>query len=263
MMSQNRHIRPSAEPFVPIHLESPVLGVAEDRASGDLIPRHHHDVAQLIHASSGVLTIETDDGNWVIPPARAVWVPAGVTHSIAMSGRAELRTLYIADGWTPITDPTCSAVQVTPLLHHTILRIVDFVQPYPADGAEARIAGVALDEIRSADIAPLHLPMPTDPRARTVAKEFLQEPSDRRAAKDWAKTCGASERTLERIFVREAGTTFGRWQQQARLLEALRLLGAGIDVTNVALRVGYDSPSAFIAMFARAMGTTPGRYFTG
>ena len=103
--------------------------------------------------------------------------------------------------------------------------------------------------------------MPADPRARTVAEEFLRDPSDRRPARSWARTGGAGERTLERLFVREVGTTFGQWQQQARLLEALRLLAAGDDVTTVALRVGYDTPSAFIAMFRRAMGVTPGRYF--
>lgn len=236
-------------------------GVAQDHESGDRIPRHCHDVAQLIHASSGVLTVATEDGTWVIPPARAVWVPAGVVHSISMSGRAELRTLYVADTWTPIVDQECCVVQVSPLLHHAVLRVIDLPQPYPVDGAEARIVDVVLDEIRAAEIAPLHLPMPTDQRARTVAEEFLRDPSDRRSAGTWARVGGAGERTLERLFVSEVGTTFGRWQQQARLLEALRLLAAGDDVTTVALRVGYDTPSAFIAMFRRAMGTTPGRYF--
>ncbi len=55
--------------------------------------------------------------------------------------------------------------------------------------------------------------------------------------------------------------TFGRWRQQLRLLQAMQLLAAGRPVTAVALEVGYDSPSAFIAMFKRTLGTTPHRYF--
>jgi AraC-like DNA-binding protein len=31
-------------------------------------------------------------------------------------------------------------------------------------------------------------------------------------------------------------------------------------VTTVAFEVGYDSPSAFIAMFRKTLGATPGRY---
>jgi AraC-like DNA-binding protein len=66
---------------------------------------------------------------------------------------------------------------------------------------------------------------------------------------------------LERIFQKETGLTFGKWWQQLRLLHALRLLAGGRAVTSVALDVGYDSPSAFIAAFRRYFGATPARYF--
>jgi AraC-like DNA-binding protein len=55
--------------------------------------------------------------------------------------------------------------------------------------------------------------------------------------------------------------TFGKWRQQLRLLQAMQMLAAGRPVTVVALEVGYNSPSAFIAMFKRTLGTTPHRYF--
>ena len=55
--------------------------------------------------------------------------------------------------------------------------------------------------------------------------------------------------------------SLGRWRQQARLLHALGLLAHGQLVTAIALDVGYDSPSAFIAAFSTAFGTTPGRYY--
>ena len=59
----------------------------------------------------------------------------------------------------------------------------------------------------------------------------------------------------------ETGMTLGRWRQQLRLVEALRRLAAGQAVTSVALDVGYESPSAFVSVFRRTFGTTPGRYF--
>ena len=72
---------------------------------------------------------------------------------------------------------------------------------------------------------------------------------------------GASARTLSRLFVKETDMTFGAWRQQARLLKALEMLAGGHGVTVAALELGYQSPSAFIAMFRRALGVSPGRYF--
>ena len=55
--------------------------------------------------------------------------------------------------------------------------------------------------------------------------------------------------------------TLGAWQRQVRLLRALEIMAAGKNVTTAALEVGFDTPSAFIAMFRRAMGMTPAKYF--
>jgi AraC-like DNA-binding protein len=55
--------------------------------------------------------------------------------------------------------------------------------------------------------------------------------------------------------------SFGAWRQQMRLLRALEKLAAGEAVTTVALDLGYDSPSAFTAMFRRNLGAAPTRYF--
>ncbi len=256
-MWQNRH----DGPLVELRLTSPLFGLAGDHGAGEPIPPHHHDCSQLSHASSGVMTVETADGLWVVPPARAVWVPAFVTHSIGMSGPVQLRTIYLEPESAPIEGTSCCVVQVSPLLRAAILRAIEFEQPYPADGPEARIAAVIRDEIRAATTAPLHLPMPSDPRARRVAQAFRADPSCRRPRSVWAREAGASERTLERLFHAQVGMSFGRWQQQARLLRALEVLAAGESVTTAALEVGFETPSAFIAMFRRAMGTTPARYF--
>lgn len=247
--------------MVPIELPSPVVGLAEDRESGNFIVPHRHDAAQLIHGAKGVMTVNTEDGLWVVPPQRAVWVPAFTAHSIRMTGRVELRTLYLDRSLSPVEGDACCVVRVSELLHASIMRVIDFRQPYPIDGHEARIVDVVVDEIRAAPTAPLHLPAPQDPRARRIADAFREDPGDRRAAKDWARLAGASERTVERLFRSEVGMTFGRWQQQARLLRALEVLAGGESVTTVALEVGFETPSAFIAMFRRAMGTTPAKYF--
>ena len=247
--------------MVHFDLPAPVMGLADEHASGFLIVPHRHDSAQLIHAAEGVMTVETDDGIWVVPPERAVWVPAFVTHSILMTGKVRFRTLYLEPAIAPIDGTHCCVVQVSQLLRACIMRFFDIPRCWPDDGPESRMVSVLLDEIRAAPSTPLHLPTPRDPRALRVTEAFRAQPSDRRSLAEWARLAGASSRTLERLFRSELGMTFGRWQQQARLLRALELLASGRSVTAAALDVGFETPSAFIAMFRRAMGTTPARYF--
>jgi AraC-like DNA-binding protein len=118
-----------------------------------------------------------------------------------------------------------------------------------------------LDEIRQLPIAPLHLPEPTDRRLRHITASLRTDPAAARTLDTWARAAGASPRTLARLFLAETGMTFRQWQRQVRLLAGLVRLAEGQPVTMVALEVGYESPSAFIAMFKRVLGTTPSQYF--
>ena len=240
----------------------PMVGYAEDFPSGHAIRRHRHPSAQLIYGASGVMTVTTDQGRWVAPPQRAVWVPARVTHAIRMTGAVAMRTLYLDAATVPAAPVTCCVVPVSALLRELILRVIAFRQPYPLDGAEARVAAVVRDELAATPVAPLHLPMPRDQRLRAVTERLLADPADTRTLDAWSRSAGASGRTLARLFRAETGLSFARWRQQARLLRALELLGGGAAVTEVALDLGYDSPSAFITMFRANLGTTPGKYFS-
>jgi len=95
---------------------------------------------------------------------------------------------------------------------------------------------------------------------RSLCQALLEEPGDQRPLAAWAKSVNASGRTLARRFQSETGLSFGAWRQQARMLEAMGRLGGGAPVTQVALDLGYESVSAFSAMFRRAAGTSPSHY---
>lgn len=248
-------------PLAPDVVPRPVVGAAADFEHGFRIPFHSHRRGQLVYAASGVMTVTTLEGTWVVPPERAVWVPGGVEHQIRMSGRVEMRTLYLSGAAVRELPPGCCVVAVSPLLRQLLLRVVAMPQPYPLGEAEERLVDVLLDEIEATPIAPLHLPRPSDPRVRRVADALLEAPEDDRGLSDWARTAGASPRTLERLFHRETAMSFGAWRRQLRLLSALERLASGESVTTVALALGYESTSAFIAMFRRNLGRTPGSYF--
>ena len=96
---------------------------------------------------------------------------------------------------------------------------------------------------------------------RRVADQLLDRPEFDSRTLFLARGVGVSARTLERQFIAETGLTIGRWRRHARLLGALRRLGAGESVKRVASACGYSEPSAFVAAFKSVFGRTPGRYF--
>ncbi len=219
------------------------------------------DWDQLAYASRGVMSVRTAHGTWVVPPHRAVWIPAGVAHKVDLSGRVSIRTLFFARGLARSLPRRCQAVNVTPLLRELILAAVKHGLLRRRVSAQARLARIILDQLETLPAAPLQLPMPRDPRARKAAELLQAEPGEPVTLRDVAREAGASKRTLERLFRVETQMTLGRWRQRLRLVAALRLLAAGYAVTRVALDVGYNSPSAFVAAFRRQLGTTPARYF--
>ena len=251
------HLRPDQIEALP----RPVAALANDYPDGHLIARHRHRRAQLVYAARGVMTVTAEAGAWVVPPQRAVWMPPGMMHQVQCAGELAMRSLFIEPAAAAGMGATCRVVNVTPLLRELILRAVDLPGLYDEDGPAGRLIALILDEVRNLETAPLHLPLPRDSRLARITEALLADPADGRSLDDWARTLGLSARTLARHFQREMGLGFAAWRQQARLLQAVARLAEGESVSSLAYDLGYDSPSAFIAMFRRALGVTPGRYF--
>jgi AraC-like DNA-binding protein len=238
-----------------------VRSLAAGYSADTVLDRHSHNWVQLVYASEGVMSVQTDDGTWIVPPNRSVWIPARVGHSIAMSGKVSMRTIYFLPTLVKTFPRRCCVIEVSPLLRELILRAVA-MGPLRRDvPAHRRLVDFMLDQLRVLPTLPLELPMPRDPRALRIAVLIRDNPGDRATLATLAKTAGASHRTLERVFRADTRMTLGRWRQQARLLLAVRMLASGESVTSTALEVGYDSTSAFIEAFSSVLGATPGRYY--
>jgi AraC-like DNA-binding protein len=157
----------------------------------------------------------------------------------------------------------CCVVSIPPLLRELILHAVAMPRLYRPNSLEERIMNIILDLVQTLKVAPLDLPMPQDTRLQMISQTLAKNPADNRSLEGWGSKVGATSRTLTRLFRSETGMSFRQWRQQVRILEALKRLGGKELVTAVALDLGYDSPSAFIAMFKKALGKTPGQYFKG
>ena len=238
----------------------PITVMAKDFAAGHDIAPHRHPRAQLIFAAQGVMAVRTPQGSWIVPPHRALWVPAETEHAIRMCSAVAMRTVYVRPHAAALPD-ACCVVAVSPLLRELILRAAGRPLLYDEQGPDGRVAAMILDELRALAVLPLHLPWPADKRLQRICAALRDDPALMRTLDEWSAAAGASSRTLARLFRKETGMSFGAWRQQARLLDALGRLATGEAVTNVALDLGYASPSAFTSMFRRALGRAPSRYF--
>jgi AraC-like DNA-binding protein/quercetin dioxygenase-like cupin family protein len=225
--------------------------------SGFHIEPHWHARAQFLFAAYGTMTVRTPRRGWIVPPSRALWIPAGTVHQIRIDSTVEMRSLYI--------DPTaaagmwveCVVLEVTSLARELILRAGALPPRDDACGDDGLLMRLLLAEIRRLSACALDLPLPESADLARLCDRVLNDLSARRPCRRQADELAVSTRTLYRRFLKETGITFARWQQQARLLEAIRRLAEGASVTATALDLGYESTSAFSAMFRRSLGQTP------
>ncbi|OKH89661.1 AraC family transcriptional regulator [Thalassospira sp. TSL5-1] len=221
--------------------------------------RHAHAYGQLIGPLKGSVRIETDAGIWVVPACHAVWVPPHHHHGLHSNGPFQ--------GWSIYVPPVlCASLPQSPVTLHgnalleAAIKRAALWQDGPQTPAQHRLAQVILDEIASALPVGLNLPAPQDPRLQRIARKLAADLADQRGMAQWANWAGMAPRTLSRRFVAETGLTFRDWRQRARLLAALEMLASDQAVTTIALDLGYENISAFIAAFKKVFGVTPGQY---
>jgi AraC-like DNA-binding protein/quercetin dioxygenase-like cupin family protein len=226
--------------------------------AGHHIPAHAHEWHQLVHGRSGVMRVTVEDRVWLVPPTRAIWVPAGVVHQFVVRGEVAFRTLYLA----PDIDVSkgLTGLEVSPLLTELIDHIARIGMLDRRIAEHARLKAVLIDLLNAARPNDLSLPLPRDPRARRLADRLQADPADKTDLHRLAAGAGASLRTLQRCFSRETGLTLDAWRQRARLIASTVALASGVSVTEAAFGCGYSSPSAFIAAFGRLFDTTPGQF---
>jgi AraC-like DNA-binding protein len=204
------------------------------------------------------MTVLTPAGTWVVPTQRAVWIPSTTPHSLVMSGAVAMRTVYLRARMARALPRTCCVVNVSPLLQQLILHLCAHKKLSRRSRAQAHLIDVFLDQLQAVRTVPLQLPSLSDPRAARVAEALRGNVDSLEAA---CRRAGASKRTIERLFLQETRLSLGKWRQQLRLMRSLELIAAGEKISHASAQAGYGTPSAFIAMFRKALGTTPRRYF--
>lgn len=228
--------------------------------------RNGLDWGVLLWASRGATAVTIASQVLVIAPHQAVWVPAGVAHGVRLSGRGTLRQVHVRPTESESFPSAPTVIPAAPLLRE-LMRRMGAMDTLRADvPEEQRLFAVLRDEVlrEAARAMPSReLPMPSDPRARRAAELLREDVSLERDVRAIARDAGASVRTLERLFRAETRLSLGTWRRRARMLRAMELLADGWSVTAVGIALGYATTSAFVEVFRREVGGTPGRFGRG
>jgi AraC-like DNA-binding protein len=244
-----RRIPSIAEP-VTVNLRRPALNLR--------VPKHRHAWAQIAYPFRGSIQVEAQEMMWIVPPLRAVWIPPDVEHEVTMLGEVELRTIYVAPEAAPRAVDACAVIEISALVR-ALFEALLAADPVK-DERRRLITELLLVEVGRAPALSLGLRMPRDRRLQALCQALAADPASHRTLEDWAGQVGASARTLARLFRDEMNLGFGAWRQQLRLERAIELMVRGLPLGEVAARMGYESQSAFSAMFRRALGVAPSRF---
>jgi AraC-like DNA-binding protein len=214
-------------------------------------------------ANLGTFSVSNNFGVWTVPEGQGAWIPAGLRHSIEALPRARTRTVYLSNLTIRRSAAGAKADRIVVLHVTPLLRaIVDYVcvlPPLRDTAATKHLLAVVLDQLPQQRELPLFVPTVKSPLALRVAKALASDPADTPRIRDLAAELGVSARTLERAFAADALMSLGEWRQRSRMCRAIALLAAGGAVKDVALEVGYSTPSAFVAVFKQYAGATPGK----
>jgi AraC-like DNA-binding protein len=222
---------------------------------GNYVSPHEHEAGELLWSPTGVLTVGTPSGTWVVDAMHGVWLPPGKRHDLLEWGGTRLHYFFIDAAASARLPAECCAIAASEPLRVALLQLCAGDHANPEGAAQALFAA-----IRRAPLAPLPLPLMQTQRLRPMVALMRQDPAQVPSARRWAQYFDMSPRAFSRQCNKELGAPFGRWRRLMLVRYSVERLRAGDDVTKVASNAGYTNVSMFIAMFRRSLGTTPGRY---
>lgn len=241
------------QPAIALHLDVKDNGIEQ--------PVHQHRKGQLLFALNGGVICKVADSVWIAPPQHAIWIPSKMPHSNRATDNAQLYFLFIEPDIVQLPQQCCTFA-ISPLIRELIKALAIQDTHYQKNTPNDRLAMVLLEQLVTAPIQALCLPISEHPKIQNMTQILTQNPANRLTLNQWANHFAMTERTFARLIKQETGLTFGRWRQQLHILLALNQLSTGLNVQQVAGNLGYDSVTAFITMFKKALGYSPTQYFS-
>ena len=219
-----------------------------------------HDWGQLAFIHNGLMELAIEGESFIAPARFGVWIPPRARHRSYNHRPIDFGTINVAPALCEALPTSPCVLDLSPLL----LAIIDHFHQRqmlePQTAADRRLGQVLLDQLVLSPRRERYLPMSEDRLLAPVLRGLEQNPADNRSLDVWARQVHSTERTLSRRCQRELGMSFSEWRQRLRFIHGLSLLEQPMSIKEIALELGYSSPSAFITMFQSLAGMTPDRY---
>lgn len=238
----------------------PILSVSLDVSETQCADKHAHPRAQLIYSSMGTMKIVAQKSIWYVSSDQAIWVPAMNEHQVFFLNDNHIRNVFVSPEYAEVLPQQLFALNISPFMRELILKVVGAGNHYDINSAKGRLVHVLIDELAAMTPTRCFLPLSDNFQLRLIINELLKDPGDTRGIAHYAKLACTSSRTLSRLFVKELGLSYSNWRKQLKLLNAVEMLDKGFPVSQISFELGYNSPSAFIAMFRKEFGIPPGKY---
>lgn len=239
------------------HLKEKVIAIETQYAAQHVLEMHSHQRAQLLYGAQGVMHVETPQGNWIIPPERAVWIPPQIPHKLTLFN-VKTCSLYILPEHIPRQGGSCQVLSISPLLRQLLLTAPEFNPPF--NQRENLIFDLILMELEQAEEIALHLPLPEHKALMKICQDFIQHPNIHLSPADIAAKLFISERHFSRLFKQQVGMSFSIWRQHACVLLSVEKLIQNYAIQQIAYDFGFKNPAAFSNMFHRILGLSPSKY---
>lgn len=237
-----------------------------DLINESVVPEHEHTKSQLIYTEGGVVHVKTEKKKYFLPARHYMWIPAGVRHSIYSSNlNVKGRNFYfptnfskgqndIEEGVYPVDD------LMMQLMIYTSSWYGDVVKSDKKRYTFFETFMVLLQDNIGKKV-PLALPRAQDERLVRIQLYLGENLIEHIVLKKLAKEFGFTERTLQRLFIKDLGMTFIQYFTILRMLKAIEfLLNEKIPINEIASRVGYSSTSTFSNTFFKIIGKRPSEY---
>ncbi len=222
---------------------------------------HRHTQTQLLYASSGVIRLRTEQGCWVTPPLRAIWIPANTYHQLEIVKFARVKSLLV-DEKEPLqlAFKKCQVITMSPLLKEIFLHLHS--KQWPVNLHEnQRLLEVFFDQMKTMTVEPLLYPETKHPKISNIIQSFMETPAQNESIELWAAKLHMSVRTLSRLFGSEMNMGYRQCRLQIRLIKAIEMLAQNKPVVTATYELGFSNESSFIKQFKAAFGVTPKQYF--
>lgn len=221
---------------------------------------HSHAWGQVQLIAGGILEMEAEDTRFLAPPHLAIWVPAGTRHKSFNRKPLDYCSINMSAEMTHAFPTKTSLIKVTPI----VTAIIDDFRMREIGVAESvedkRLLQVLIDQLATREMQQHFLPSSHHKYLAPILAAVEENPTDNTSLQQWAERVHTTERTLARYCQAELGMSFTEWRLRVRYLHSMDLLRSGHSVKEVALTLGYNQASPFIAMFKKYSGQTPEQY---